>query len=159
MPNANGIRNDPAQAFRFYVEITGVIAGEFLECSGLSMEREVKLLEEGGVNDFVHVLPGRMKYTNITLNRGITYSRELWAWYRTGIFDGKVKRVNMSIILGNADGKKSKQWDIRSAYPVKWTGSNLSTTATEVACETLEIAHHGIELSFEEEKPLAGSAG
>jgi phage tail-like protein len=143
-----------AQAFRFYVEIQGILRAEFLECGGLTMEREIKEVEEGGVNDFVHKLPGRMKYSNITLKRGITYDRELWNWFRKGMYDGNVKRANMSIILGNAEGRKVKQWDVLEAFPVKWSGADLSTTTLEVAAETLEIAHHGLELSAEEGNPL-----
>ncbi len=143
-----------AQAFRFYVEIQGILRAEFLECGGLTMEREVKEYEEGGVNDFVHKMPGRMKYSNITLKRGITYDRGLWNWFRVGMYDGNVKRVNMSVILGNAEGRKAKQWDVYEAFPVKWSGADLSTSTLEVAAETLEIAHHGLELSSEEGNPL-----
>lgn len=145
---------DPAQAFRFYVELQGVVAAEFLECSGLSMEREVREYAEGGVNGFVHRLPGRVRYSNITLKRGITYSRDLWDWYCRGQHDGRVKYANLSIILGNPEGRKSKQWNVIKAYPVKWTGPSLNTETMQVASETLEIAHHGLELSSEESNPL-----
>ncbi len=150
---------DPAQVFRFYVQIEGIISAEFLECSGLSMEREVKEYAEGGVNSFVHKLPGRVKYSNITLRRGITYSRTLWEWYCKGLHDGRVKRVNLSIILGNPEGKISKQWNVIDAYPVKWSGASLNTETMQVASETLEIAHHGLELSAEESNPLRPGSG
>ncbi len=143
------------QAFRFYVEITGILVAEFTECSGLSMEREVKEYSEGGTNDFVYKLPGRTKYSNITLRRGITYSRDLWDWYVAGLYDGKVKRINISIILGNSDLKKVKQWDVYDAFPIKWSGADLSTETLQVALESLEIAHHGIVLSREEENPIS----
>ena len=144
----------PGQAFRFYVEITGVLAAEFTECTGLSMEREVKEYTEGGTNDFVYKLPGRTRYQNITLRHGITYSRDLWDWYAVGLYDGKVKRINISIILGNNEFKKVKQWDVYDAFPVKWSGADLSTETLQVALESLEIAHHGLMLSSEEQNPL-----
>ncbi len=144
----------PAQAFRFYVEISGIVTAEFTECSGLDMTREVKEYQEGGTNDFVYKLPGRTSYSNITLRRGITYTRELWDWYMAGLYDGKVKRINFSIILGNGELKKVKQWDVFEAFPVKWSGADLSTETLQVALETIEIAHHGINLSAEETHAL-----
>jgi phage tail-like protein len=154
--SARGTREgrDPAQGFRFYVEIRGVYVAEFLECSGISMEREVKTFEEGGVNDFVHQLPGRVKYGNITLKRGITYSRDLWDWFQEGLYDGRVKRRPVSIVLGNVEGNKAKQWDVRDAYPVKWSGSALSSDASQLAFETVELAHHGIALGMVERDPM-----
>jgi phage tail-like protein len=146
---------DPAQAFRFYVEIEGIFCAEFLECSGLNAERETKQYQEGGVNDHVHILPGRLKYTNIVLKRGITYSRDLWDWFCQGMHDGKVLRKNISIVLGTGDLTKAKHWDVRAAFPVKWTGASLNTKTMDVAAETLELAHHGIGLSEKtENQPL-----
>lgn len=149
-----GSGRSAGQAFRFYLEIAGILSGEFLECTGLSMEREVKEVVEGGVNDFVHKLAGRTKWSNITLRRGISYSRDLWDWYCAGLYSGKVKRVNLSIILGNAELKKVKQWDVYDAFPVRWSGADLSTDTLQVAIESLEIAHHGMLLSSEETNPL-----
>ena len=145
---------DPAYGWRFYVEIQGMIVGKFLECGGITMEREVKEYQEGGVNDFVHKLPGRVKYSDITLKRGMSFSRDLFEWFRAGIYDGHVERVNMSIILGNDEGLKVKQWDVFSAFPIKWQGPDMNTTSTQTAVETIVIAHEGIEMAFEEGLPL-----
>ena len=60
-------REDPALSYKFYIEIQGLYVAEFTECGGLEMEREVEPYAEGGVNDFVHQLPGRVKYSDITL--------------------------------------------------------------------------------------------
>ena len=43
---------DPAGGFRFYIQIDNVDMAEFLECSGLGMEREIKQVQEGGVKIF-----------------------------------------------------------------------------------------------------------
>lgn len=85
-----GIENDPAPAWKFYVEILGVIVGEFTAVSGLSVTREFERIKEGGTNDFQHVLPGKLSHGDVTLSRGITYSRELWRWFSTGALDGQV---------------------------------------------------------------------
>ena len=145
---------DPGYSWRFYIEIQGLIVGRFLECGGITMEREIKEYQEGGVNDFVHKFPGRVKYSDITLKRGVSFSRELFEWFRKGIYDGKVERVNMSIILGNDEGLKVKQWDVFGAFPIKWQGPDMNTTAMQTSVETLVLAHHGVEMAYEEGLPL-----
>lgn len=139
-------RTDPAPSFKFCLEIEGIIVGQFKECSGLSVEREVKTYREGGVNDHVHFLPGSTTFSRITLKRGITDSHDLWNWYQHGLHDGKVKRVNMSILLLNTQGETVKHWDVQKAYPVKWVGPNLDSSTGQVAIETLELVHEGLVL-------------
>jgi len=177
--SALGLRFDVSPAWKFYVEVLGVIIAEFNECSGLSMEREVKRVREGGTNDFEWLLPGQIVYGNITLKRGITYNRELWRWFRWGILDGQVWGVHsvpgagtvinllkmagvivpqgthMSIILGTVDGKKARHWDVIGAIPVKWTGPQMQSGSDQVAVEELEIAHQGIDLSLEMGTPMS----
>lgn len=140
-------RQDPGLLFKFYLEIEGVIVAEFTELGGMNAEREVKTYEEGGINDHVHTLPGRVKYGNLVLKRGVTASHALWNWFKEGLYNGKVKRVNLSVIMGDAQGKRVKQWDVIGAFPVKYSSSELKSSATELSIETLELAHHGFTLS------------
>lgn len=182
--NALGIHFDVSPAWKFYVEVLGVLVAEFSECSGLSMERDVKEVKEGGTNDFEWLLPGQVHYpTNIQLKRGITYSRELWRWFRHGMLDGQVWGVHtvpgastainllkmagvivpqgthMSIVLGTVDGKVAKHWDVIGAIPVKWVGPSMASDSDKVAIETLEVAHQGLDLSLEMMTPMGGFFG
>ncbi len=58
----------------FTVAIPGVTdaLGLFYDCSGLEMSVDVLEYREGGNNDFVHHLPGRVQYPNLVLSRGVT---------------------------------------------------------------------------------------
>jgi phage tail-like protein len=38
------------------------------------------------------------------------------------------------------------RWQSEEGWPVRWEGPALNATANEVAIETLEIAHEGVEL-------------
>lgn len=143
-----------AQNYKFYLEIGGILVGEFLECGGLVIEREVYDIHEGGVNDYVHKRPGKLKLTNITLKRGLTYDRELWNWCRHGMYDGMVKRKNLSIIIGNAEYLKVKQWDVFGAFPVKWELVSLNASTMEIAWEQIELAHNGFTLGNAERTPI-----
>jgi phage tail-like protein len=141
-----GKRVDPIAGLRFGVEIEGIIKGWFTECGGLTVERKTEPHKEGGVNDYVHQLPGQIEYTHITLKRGVA-DDALWNWFQKGLYDGKVERRNVSIILYNGDRTKAKRWNLRKAYPVKWTGPDLKADSNQVAIETLEIVHHGMEMT------------
>ena len=65
-----------------------------------------------------------------------------------------MNRKNLSIIIGNAEYLKVKQWDVYDAFPVKWSLIDLNATTMEIAWESIELAHHGIELSSVEGNPI-----
>ena len=181
---ALGIRFDAAPTYLFYVELAGVIVGMFTGCSGLEMERKTDTIKQGGINDYVTVLPGRIEQSEITLKRGLSISRGLWDWFHQGRFEFNVKRINFSIIQGapgfnlltmaadlsgvesigswqQAGGGfgKIKHWDIENAFPVKWEIDELNTSKSDsIVIETLKIAHHGLTLSYEVGTPMSIAA-
>lgn len=140
---------DPLQSFRFNVEYKGILAGQFTECEGLSLEREVISHKEGGVNDYVHQLPGRVTQQKVMLRRGYISDQGLWDWFQRGIMNGKVERVNMTIYVLNNKRTTIQTWDLISAFPVKYEGPTLKADSIEAALEKLEIAHHGLRLTIE----------
>ena len=141
---------EPVPNFRFSVEIEGVSVGWFTECGGLNVERATYPYEEGGLNAYVHELPGRVKHTHITLKRGLA-DEELWKWFAgksdEGLHEGKVTYRNASIVLYNVDRSVAKRWNIDRSYPVKWSGPDFKSDGNQVAVETLELVHHGINLA------------
>ncbi|MEA2511226.1 MAG: hypothetical protein QOG89_825 [Thermomicrobiales bacterium] len=134
----------PLQSGRFLVEIGAEVVANFQECTGLTVEVEVQEYVEGGNNEFIHKLPGRMKYTNITLKRGISDNPQFATW-RPRVEGGKisVQPKNLSIILFDHAGQTVKTWEVSEAYPVKWTGPDMRASSMDVAIETLELAHRG----------------
>ena len=128
----------------FNVEIEGIQEAFFKECSGLEAETEILSYEEGGVNDYIHKLPGRTKYKNVVLKRGVTDSGWLWEWYQK-VIRGKIERKNISIVMFNSAGEEVKRWSFDRAYPVKWSGSDLKSDENAIAIETLEITHEGMK--------------
>jgi phage tail-like protein len=133
-------RIDQAAGFRFGVEIEGIVVAMFTECGGLSIEREVLPYEEGGLNAYAHQLPGRVKFADITLKRGLA-DRELWRWFRQGLCDLQVERRSVSIILYELDRTERERWDLTDVYPVHWNGPDLKADGNHVAVETLRIGH------------------
>lgn len=137
---------DPLLGFRFQVEVDGLLFAGFTEVSGLSVEIDTDTYNEGGYNDFVHILPKTVKYQNIVLKQGILYSDQMWTWMRE-VMDGKIKKRNGRIILMGPNGMTAWYWEFTGAYPVKWTGSDLNATGGEVFVETIELCHQGIQKS------------
>lgn len=142
------LKSDPHLGFRFWVQIEGVQVAGFSECNGLSIETEVFEYAEGGNNLFTHKLPVRTKYGNVTLKRGIDPGQDLFRWYVESMDGVPNKRKNVSIfVYSPKGGNPVKQWDLIAAFPVKWTGPDLKTDAGATAVETLEFAHHGLNVT------------
>jgi phage tail-like protein len=134
-------------AFRFVVELDGLIVGGFSEVTGMQSETEVKPFWEGGVNTHPHYIIEHTKYPNIVLKRGITSSSELWDWYE-GVSRGKIKRKNGAVILNNQGGHEVCRWNFLGAFPVKWNGPELNATSGNVAIESIELVHEGLKTIF-----------
>jgi phage tail-like protein len=137
-------RPDPVGELRFTVQLPGVDIGRFRECTGLAAEIEVKDYNEGGVNDRVHKLPTRMKYPNLVLKRGVTYEDALLKWlWKT---QHEAQRIAVTVSLMGPNGKPVRQWAFADAFPIKWQGPNLNAGSNQVATETLEIVHAGLQM-------------
>ncbi len=140
-----GDRTDPYRAYNFLIEIDGITRAGFRECSGLDSSQDPIEYREGSDRPLTaRKLPGLVKFSNITLKWGITDDTELWDW-RKKAMDGTVERKNGSIILLDDTGEEKARWNFREGWPTKWTGPSFNATGSEVAIETLEIAHEWVE--------------
>lgn len=133
---------DPTGELRFRVELPGVLIGRFSECSGLAMEYEVLDYQEGGRTGFVHKLRGQLKYSNLTLKRGMTHEQALATWFFAA--QARDQRPTMTVFLLGPDGAEVRHWAYSAAFPVKWQGPSFNAGSTNIATETLEIAHAGL---------------
>ncbi|HEY5663229.1 MAG TPA: phage tail protein [Ilumatobacter sp.] len=133
----------------FLFEVDGVTIGSFMEVNGLEVSVETEDVQEGGQNSFVHKLPGRMTWPNITLKRGVTKHDELLKWLNESSGEkftangNKLTRKSAAITLLDRAGKRLMSWTFDSAFPVKWTGPSFASSSAEAPAESLEIAHHG----------------
>ena len=138
-------RTDPYVGSHFFIEVEGIDHGGFSECTGLDVQTEVLEYAEGGNNGFVHKLPGRTKFANIVLKHGVTDSTALWEWYQN-VLRGKIERKDVSVVLYSNSQEEARRWNVREAFPVKWTGPAFNAGSAQAAIETLELAHHGFEV-------------
>ena len=141
---ATGDRVDPYRNFNFRVEIDGITQAGFAECTGFGSTNDPIEYREGRDRTTVLKLPGLTKFNNITLKWGLTDSSELFTWY-SDITQGRIERKNGSIVLTDLDGTEKVRWNFFQGWPTKWDGPDFNAEGTDVAIETLEIAHEGIE--------------
>lgn len=157
---ADLLRIDPLSTFNFYITlidssnllgtlVTAVLSYKvagFSECSGLDANIEIMDYKEGGVNGYVHKFATRTSYSNITLKHGVIYLYDdLWTWHNDWV-QGKGKRKDGLIVLEDESRTPAKVWKFKRGIPSKWVGPSLNASQSNVAIESLEIAHEGLLL-------------
>lgn len=135
---------------RFLVEIDGINLGGWGQCSGVSVEFENKPIEEGGLYDYQHILPEKIKYQEIKLERAMNAadSAQVQAWLSSKVSaymhnSGAGGGSTAQITLCDAEGRQVCTWSLRNVYPVKWEGPKLDAMTAGIAKETLKLAHEG----------------
>jgi phage tail-like protein len=145
-------RTDIITSFHFYIvdahRAANVPDAIFTEMSGLEVEITVDPYEEGGINDHVHKLPGRVKVSDITLRNGITPTNELWKWF-ADVLRGKKSRKNVSIVIVNQQKLPVQTWSFFDALPIKWTGPQLKADQSAALVQSLVLTHRGMTLEQE----------
>lgn len=61
--------------FYFMLDLEGVATGYFAEIAGLGSETEVI---DHGTYEITQKIPGRLKWGDLTLKRGVTASMDIW---------------------------------------------------------------------------------
>ena len=141
-----GQRVDPYGNFNFLVEIDGITRAAFHEVSGFDSTIDVVEHREGGDNLSPRKLPGMTKHSNIVLKWGLADDTDLYNWHRD-VVNGKVQRRNGSIVLLDRAGQERRRWNFVNAWPTKWDGPDFNAEGNDIAIETLELAHEGLELA------------
>jgi len=145
MPTAK--RDDPYRGFKFRVEIEGIQRAGFREVSGLDSAQDAVDYREGDDKTMtIRKLAGLNKFSSITLKRGITDDMQLWNW-RKQVMQGKMEgtRKSGAIILMDDEGNDKSRWEFKEGWPSKWTGPSFNATSNDVAIDTLEIVHEGLD--------------
>jgi len=145
MATAN--RNDPLPVFCFKVQWD--LGGEafFKSVSGLRYETEIVPVREGGANDTTFNLIGATKWSPLVLKQGFTSSSQLLKWREEWIRGSKMTRLSGTVIQLDTALKPAAQWNFVRGWPVKWEVGEFDASKSELAIETLEIAHEGLKFS------------
>ena len=126
------------------IEIDGVVAGTFSECSSLSTDIDFSDYSLGSEENTARKQPGLKKFSNITLKRGMTENMILWNWHKA-VTDGCIVAKEGVVTLLDEAREPALKWRFKNGWPSKWVGPSLNPTGNEMAVEILEITHEGLE--------------
>lgn len=143
----DAVTGDPLVSFHFHVQI-GAISGYFLSASGMGSETNTidhKIVTDAGT-EVVRKIPGRLKWGEITLKRGVTTNMDFWAW-RDQVRQGKVAeaRQDGSIIMYDQELTEVARWNFERAWPLKVSGPDMGSDDNNIATEEVVIVHEYIE--------------
>jgi phage tail-like protein len=133
----------PPAGFHFLVDVPDFSSNgddvRFTEVSGLTVEMKTEEIPEGGENRFVQKYPGGVRFTELTLKRGLLVNSEFLKWVSDSINDFKIKPREMFIILLNENHEPLITWHLINAYPVKWSVSDFNSTNNAYVVESLQF--------------------
>jgi len=140
-------RIDHFATFQFKVDIGGKQVATFSECAGLEMSVKFDEVREGGQNEYVHRLPGRVEYGNLVLKRGYASDNEFFNWCVSCFNRQHISRRNVTVTLVS-QGLRTNifAWTFVGAFPVKWSGPTFKAGDNAIVIETLELAHRGLQI-------------
>lgn len=149
----------PPPAFYFVVSVDDWWSDtSFQEVSGLKVDIETEDVAEGGQNRYVHKLPVRTKYSNLTLKRGVvTMASPFGRWLERSMAEGPIRvgdprTIVIQLLNGDADPVLS--WKVFGAYPLHWEHSALNAMGNDLLIETIEL---GYQFFQRENGVMAGS--
>ena len=124
--------------------------GIFREVKGLQMTVPFEEIKEGGQNGYVHRVPGRISWENITFTGGLTQSDALFDWVAKTSGEGfaanqnQVTRCTGAITAISHVGDRLRSWELQDVVPIQWRGPEFGIDQRSVLEETLTIAHNGL---------------
>lgn len=136
----------PYKKYRFKVEIGGTLVAGFNEVSGFDATFDVIEYREGDAADNTpRKMPGLIKYSNVTMKRGVIDQVEFFTWVDE-IKKGELtnERKTVTVQLYSDDDTMVAAWQLLRAWVCKYTGPDFNGTASEVAIESIEFAHEGM---------------
>jgi phage tail-like protein len=133
----------------------------FQEVSGLTANVQTEDFREGGENRFIHHLPTRTSFPDLTLKRGLFLDAQLLGisdWFRKAVEDFKFEPVNLIVSLLNEQHLPLFNWYVVGAIPKKLEISGFNATSSQAVVETMVLDYR--YFTFMKEASLAvGAAG
>ena len=143
--------------FKFYVRLVdpdvGPVDAGFQSVSELSVEAAKVEHFEGGVV-IPDKTPGRLTYSDVTLERGATGDAVLYNWMRqvgdaafmgSEVVEPGYKR-NLDIVQLDRSNKIMRLWRLYNAWPQKFVGGEWDNDSDENVIESVTLSYDFFEL-------------
>lgn len=134
----------------------------FQDVTGLTVDVGLDTYNEGGENRFVHRLPGRSRYTDLVLKRGMTLVSGVTAWCQDALENFNYKPTNLLISLLNEDHLPVSSWYVINAIPIKYEVSGLNAEQSQIVIESLTLRYEyykSLNLSAAATAAIGAAAG
>jgi len=141
-------KNWPLPKFYFMVDWGSTTNIPFQEVSGLDIEGQPINYRRGNSPVFSEInMPGLVKNSNVTMKNGV-FSKDnaFWDWYLK-IKMNTIERQNVVIKLLDEGGNPTMTWTLSNAWPTEIVSTDLKSDGSEVAVESIEIAHEGLTIA------------
>lgn len=132
--------------FALYIGNLATPLAHFHECSGLKSSAQVFEIEEGGLNGRNYRRPGQSRWENIILKQATNVTMDFLEWRDSFLQDQFGNRKDGAIAMMDEAGREIRRFEFHNAFPVSWEGPTLKSGGSELAVETLEIAHEGLKV-------------
>ena len=129
----------------FEVALAGVgavIAGRFTAVSGLNMEVEYEVYNEGGRN-YPRFFFKENKPQVLVLEQGIVTSVDAASALMAMVASGMSIPLAGSVILMDSFGNAQREWAIVGAYLQKYIGPELNSNQPALAVSRIELIYNG----------------
>jgi len=133
--------------FKFLVDIDGFLSAAFQKASELSVEAANVQYHEGGAV-IPNKSPGRLTFSDVTLERGATSDLELYTWMKqvadaaagAGQIDNKYKR-EVEIVQQDRDNSVLRRWVLSQAWPTKFVAGDWDNESDEVVINSVTLTY------------------
>lgn len=123
---------------KYDLEIDGLSAGSIISAVGQFVQND----KNNETTNKSHI--GRVKYSNITIERDWSGSSEFYKWQQEAL-EGKATRKSVSIIFHNDAGEESRL-NFYHCWPSKWSGPALNSRNSGHASEKIELTFENYEI-------------
>lgn len=165
--SVNANRFDPYKNFKFRVKWDGRYVAGVTKVGALTRTTEPIEHREGGDPSTVRVSPGQTKYSDISLERGVTHDTEFEKWankvwnYGSGLGSEvslKDFRKDIIIELYNEAGQLAIAYKVYRCWPSEFTAQpELDAGGNAVAIQSLTLKHEGWERDYDVKEPTEPS--
>lgn len=139
--------NYPLPGFHFSVDLGGTV----INCSEVSgLDIEVDVIEyrngNGGAPYTKQKMSGLRKSSDVSVKKGIFASdKQYYEWFNA-VKMNTPERKDVTISLLDEENSPVMTWKLLNAWPKKITSPNLKSDSSEVAIESIDIAHEGLSI-------------
>jgi phage tail-like protein len=139
-------RHGPYRNARFLLEIDSIAVAGFSKASIPENSSEPVEYREGNDPPHQKKLWSLNSFGNLTLEKGTTEnSMALFEW-RKQVEQGKLDsaRSQIAVIVQDEEGDSGPRWEFKKAWPRQYDAPDLDASGSDVAIESIEIAHEGM---------------